>query len=173
MICNYCCKREAAFFIEQSTKDSSKRLHICMECAVKNGISPDPQRVQYAINSLFKTVAQEIKKRSAEEETLCPGCGKSLAAIKHSFSAGCPECYDVFKKEINELLTSHGFTGSYTGSMPRNLASFRSSLMDKVNIETKLKISIQNEDYEKAAMYRDYLRSLERQPVSDGENHSK
>lgn len=168
MICNYCKKREAAFYIEQATKDSQKRMHVCMDCAVKNGLCPPPDRVQEAINTMFSNYSKEERKRSEEEHTLCPGCGKNLLDMRTTFSAGCPECYEVFKKEIQLFLKARGVTGEYTGSMPRRLSTFRSSLMDKVDLEAKLKISVLNEDYEKAAIYRDYLRALEKYPVSDG-----
>ena len=52
--------------------------------------------------------------------------------------------------------------------MPRRLTTFRSHLTDRIDLKAKLEQSIQNEDYEKAAIYRDYLRALERRAVADG-----
>ena len=42
----------------------------------------------------------------------------------------------------------------------------RSVLNDRVILQNKLNIAIQKEDYEKAAMYRDYLKALEKNAVS-------
>ena len=37
-------------------------------------------------------------------------------------------------------------------------------------IQGKLEESLKREDYEKAAVYRDYLKALEKSPVSGGED---
>ncbi|MBQ9495751.1 MAG: UvrB/UvrC motif-containing protein [Treponema sp.] len=168
MLCDYCRKREAVFFIEQTTKNTRKRINICMECAVKNGLAPDPQRVQKTIRSLFESVEKADAAYNVEAGKLCPVCGKSLAAIKKTGRAGCPECYEIFKTELVDIMERHGIKGQYTGSLPRRIASFRSSLTDRIDLKAKLDLSVQNEDYEKAAIYRDYLRALEKQSVADG-----
>ena len=87
-----------------------------------------------------------------------------------SLQAGCPECYAVFKNEISDLLKKQGVTAGYTGSMPRRLAKFKSVLTDRIQIQAKLEESLKKEDYEKAAVYRDYLKALEKQPVAGGNN---
>ena len=168
MLCDFCRKREAVFFIEQTTKTSQKKIHICMECAVKNGLSPDPERIQKSIRSLFDAVAKTEAVGTMEAGKLCRVCGTSFAAIKKSGKVGCPECYETFKSELPEVMAKHGITGTYTGSMPSRIATFRSHLTDRIDLEAKLEQSIQNEDYEKAAIYRDYLRALERGAVADG-----
>ena len=59
--------------------------------------------------------------------------------------------------------------GEYTGSMPKRIANFRSPLTDRIEVQKKLEQAIENEDYEKAAFYRDYLHAIENKAVSDGE----
>lgn len=168
MLCDYCHKREAVFFLEQTSKTSRRRIHICMECAVKNGLSPDPQKIQKSINALFEAVAKSDEAQSAEAARLCPVCGRSLPAIKKEGRLGCPECYEIFKKEISDIMKERGIDGQYTGSMPKRIASFRSLLTDRIDLKAKLEQSVKDEDYEKAAIYRDYLRALERKSVADG-----
>ena len=53
--------------------------------------------------------------------------------------------------------------------MPARLASFHSVLNDRIALQNKLNDAVAHEDYEKAAMYRDYLHALEKHPVS-GDN---
>ena len=168
MLCDFCRKREAVFFIEQTTKTSQKKIHICMECAVKNGLSPDPDHIQKSIRSLFDAVEKTEAADTMEAGRLCPVCATSFAAIKKTGKVGCSECYEIFKAELPELMAKHGITGTYTGSMPRRIATFRSHLTDRIDLKAKLEQSIQNEDYEKAAIYRDYLRALEKRAVADG-----
>ncbi|MFA6856150.1 MAG: UvrB/UvrC motif-containing protein [Treponema sp.] len=173
MLCDFCHKREAVFFIEQTGKTFRKKINICMECAVKHGLSPDPQKIQRSIGSLFEEISQAEKAGNPEENRLCPVCGRSLAAIRRTGRTGCPECWEIFKSELSSILSERGISGPYTGSMPRRVGSFRSVLTDRMDIETKLEESVKNEDYEKAAVYRDYLRALEKRPVSDGGTSEK
>ena len=54
--------------------------------------------------------------------------------------------------------------------MPHRLASVHSVLTDRIMLQNKLNAAVEREDYEKAAMYRDYLKALEKNPVyGDGE----
>lgn len=165
MLCNFCHKNEAVFFIEQVNKEGSRRISICMECAVKYGISPDPKTIQQSISSLFAEVAKSDI--DPDTQKLCPVCGCSLAVIKKTGKAGCPECYAIFKNEIAENMQERNIKGPYTGSLPLRIAGFHSRLTDRVDIQAKLEESVRNEDYEKAAVYRDYLKALDKPAVSD------
>ena len=74
------------------------------------------------------------------------------------------------KKEIKKYIENAGITESYSGSMPERLASVKSVLNDRIALQNKLNAAVEKEDYEKAAMYRDYLKALEKSSVSFGED---
>lgn len=173
MVCDFCHKNEAVLFIEQVSASGRKKINLCMECAVKYGLSPDPKSIEKNIGSLFSDLAAKAKALSQENARLCPVCGQSLETIKRTGKAGCPECYAIFSNEIKDLMKSKNITGPYTGGMPGRLASFRSRLTDRMDIQAKLDASLKSENYEKAAMYRDYLRALENSSVSDGNDSDK
>ena len=101
---------------------------------------------------------------------MCPVCGTSLKSIKTAFCAGCPECYHVFYSEIKEILNKKGLSLSYSGKMPNYVKGFRSVLTDRILLQSKLEESIEKEDYEKAAVYRDYLKALEKTSVAGSVN---
>jgi len=173
MICDFCHENEAVIFIEQVNSNGQKRkIGMCMECAIARGISPDPKSIESSIGDLFKEITDNVKKLEKENNRMCPVCGISLAEIKKTCSTGCPECYAIFKDDIQKILQSRGINGAYTGSMPQRLASFKSVLNDRIALQNKLNDAVSKEDYEKAAMYRDYLHALEKTPVSgsNGEN---
>ena len=100
------------------------------------------------------------------ENKLCPVCGTSLKEITRNGKTGCPECYAIFKNDVRHFLETNGIKEIFKGSMPARLSSVRSVLNDRVVLQNKLNIAIQKEDYEKAAMYRDYLKALEKSAVS-------
>ena len=168
MICNFCGEREAVIFLEQMDgSGNKKKIAMCLECAQKRGISPDPESIQGKLGSLFKEISS-MKIFGNPEDKLCPVCGTALSSIKRQGLAGCPECYFLFKESVRSYLDKHSISGNYSGSMPSRLASVHSVLNDRLILQEKLSQAVSDEDYEKAAIYRDYLKALEKTPVSKG-----
>ena len=173
MICDFCHEREAVIFLEQTTMNGQKRkVNICTECALERGITSDPSSISSSIGNLFKELANISKKIAAQDSKMCPVCGTSLGSIRKTGKAGCPECYAIFKDAIKKYLELKGISGSYAGSMPCRLASFHSVLTDRIALQNKLNAALEKEDYEKAAMYRDYVKALEKTSVSGTEDSS-
>lgn len=173
MLCDFCHERDAVIFLEQVSGSGQKRkINMCVECAIQRGISPDPKSIESSIGDLFKELSDITRRVQAENSRMCPVCGINVGEIRKTGHVGCPECYAIFKNDIRRYLSSKGIKGSYTGSMPARLATVRSVLTDRVVLQNKLNDAVANEDYEKAAMYRDYLKALEKTPVSDGSQQS-
>lgn len=166
MICDFCHQREATFFVEQSSKGTKRKLHFCAECVRERGFSTDPKEISKALNSLFN----EYFEKAGTGDLMCPVCGQKLSKILLTGFTGCPECYEIFKDKIVEYMKKQKIYGTYTGSMPKRISTFRSPLTDRIEVQKKLELAIQNEDYEKAAFYRDYLHAIENKPVCDGDD---
>ena len=92
---------------------------------------------------------------------------KAYQIILKEKTVGCAECYNVFKKEITEILKGLGVTKSYTGSLPNRIENFKSSLTDRALLQEKLQNAIQEENYEKAAVYRDKLKMLDNPSIEE------
>ncbi|MEE1181193.1 MAG: UvrB/UvrC motif-containing protein [Treponema sp.] len=169
MICDFCHEREAVIFMEQMTGLGLRRkINICLECAIDRGISPDPKSIESSIGNLFKELSEVSKKITERENRVCPVCGTKLGDIKKTGKTGCPECYAIFKNEIRQALENNGVKDVFKGTMPARLSTIHSVLNDRVILQNKLNDALEREDYEKAAMYRDYLKALESHAVSDG-----
>jgi len=169
MICDFCHEREAVIFVTQVNGSGQKRrINMCMECAIANGISSDQQNIEPSVENLFNELTEMTRKLEIESNRMCPVCGKSIAEIRKTGRAGCPECYAIFSKQIQGYLSLKGMAvpESYTGSMPARLAAFHSVLNDRIALQNKLNDAVAHEDYEKAALYRDYLHALEKPSVS-------
>lgn len=169
MICDLCGEREAILFIEQANGNGKQKLNLCYECARAYGVSPDSKAIGRQLALLFESLLRK-KVVNPDSQKLCPVCGTSLADIKTTRRVGCPECYSIFKNEIGQIFKNIGVKGPYTGTMPKRLKNFHSVLNDRIVLKSKLEESIKKEDYEKAAIYRDYLKALEKSPVSGGDN---
>lgn len=102
---------------------------------------------------------------------ICPVCGCSFNTIvKMNFKIGCPECYYVFEKEITQYYKTKNIQIPYTGSLPKRLKGYKSALVGRIEAKLKLEEAVKNEEYEKAALYRDYLKALNNPRVMDGED---
>ena len=166
MLCDFCHEREAAIYLEQVNSSGCKRINICEECATKRGISNNPKSIEASINGLFREFAQKFR----PDVRVCPVCGTAGTEIVRTGAVGCPECYAIYKADINKYLERRGIKGSYTGSLPERLSTVHSVLNDRMILQNKLDQAVASEDYEKAAMYRDYLKALEKSAVSSGED---
>ncbi len=171
MLCDLCKKNQATIFLEAVGKNGKKKINLCFSCAVSRGIAtPIPQPEAKNLASVFAEIEERELKNDEDALRLCPICGRNLKDIKSTGIVGCPECYETFKTEITEELKKRNIFAKYTGSMPKRLASFRNVLTDRIDIQAKLNLAVKQENYEKAAVYRDFLRALERGSVADGSN---
>ncbi len=170
MLCDLCNERNAVIFLEQRSGSSCRKVNLCAECALQRGISaPEISAEQKNLDAVFKETLEKKTKSSPDFKKLCPGCGKSLGDIKLSGFSGCPECYLVFSDEINSFLNPDGIEAKYTGTLPRRIKDFRNDITDRADLQRKLEEAVGKEDYEKAAVYRDFLRAIEKNSVVDGE----
>ena len=135
-----------------------------------HGISTDPKSIESSIGELFREINAFTRRIVAENSRMCPVCGTSIVELRKNLKAGCPECYAIFKDDIKGLFKKNGINGTYTGSMPERLSAVHSLLNDRIALQNKLNDALAQEDYEKAAMYRDYLHALEKSPVANGED---
>ncbi|MBO5137699.1 MAG: UvrB/UvrC motif-containing protein [Spirochaetaceae bacterium] len=164
MICDICGENNAIVVVQKITNNIKHQLHLCLNCATERGLAAKNGKLEMSLAGLFEDVAA-----SKKFDRVCPVCGCRLSQIKKTLNLGCPECYSIFTSEIQIFLKEQGVIGSYTGSVPRRLANFKSVLTDRMMLRSKLDESIAREDYEKAAIYRDRLKALEKCAVADGE----
>ncbi len=167
MICDFCHERDAVIFLEQVNSNGQKRkINMCIECAMERGISSDPRSIEASIGDLFKELAVVTKRIVEENSRMCPVCGTSIGEIRKTGLAGCPECYSIFKADIRKFMEKRGISGTYSGTMPERLATVHSVLNDRIILQNKMEAAVAEENYEKAAMYRDYLKALENTAVT-------
>ncbi len=157
MMCDVCNVRDAMVMVQQVSNGAKKEIHLCLQCAAQRGLSTSNGRIEMALAGLFDSIATVRR-----GERWCPVCGTGSGELSKSQRLGCPECYSIFGQELRKMLLDKGVSGVYTGSMPDRLANFRSVLVDRMQLKVKLEQSVAREEYEKAAMYRDRLKALDK-----------
>lgn len=79
----------------------SQTTNLCRECAMKEGVFNNQP------NSLFDdmfSVFQDFLPFEKVENVVCPVCKTSLREFRNTNRLGCPNCYEAFREEINEIL---------------------------------------------------------------------
>lgn len=104
------------------------------------------------------------------EGKICKVCGLSYDEILKSQKIGCPECYYTFEEEFRQTLEKNHIKGPYKGSLPKKIKGYKSTLVNRVEMQLRLDEAIAAEEYEKAALYRDYLKVLNSERVVSGES---
>jgi len=108
----------------------------------------------------------------------CVGCGLSYAQFKKSGLLGCPACYQTFEDRIGPMIErAHEGGCNHVGKVPKRALNSCRSTGDSTRIESllgnvrqreerleslrqRLAKSINDEEYEQAAMLRDELTRL-------------
>lgn len=152
MKCDVCKINEATMFIQQVRGDQTQELHLCAACAKERGLVVQNERMEMTFKKFISNYA---------EKRICTVCGQTLDDVRKHRRVGCPQCYIEFADDISGFFAKNGWEKPYMGSLPLRLEKYRSVLEDRANLQSKLQESVDNEDYEKAAVYRDRLRELD------------
>lgn len=159
-LCDFCHEKEAALFIEQVGGDGSRKIKVCMDCAIERGFSPDPENIRESMATFISNVEKEKREIEEDKKRVCPACGKPLSDVKLLGRLGCPSCYEAFKDYLSSIMEKKGTRPLYKGTLPRRVSTFRSPITDRLDLQNKEQEAVLNEDYEKAAFYRDCLKAL-------------
>ncbi|MBT3285998.1 MAG: hypothetical protein HN380_01535 [Victivallales bacterium] len=186
MHCEHCQQNEATIHLMVGEAGGQKQaLHLCLACALKGGDSSDSpippgelvevlKQFGEKIGLPFPDSAADAGPESPPEEpvsAVCPDCGTSDAMFRRQQRLGCPTCYEIFAEDIRELLPSlhrkgvphrgRGPTGTGTGT-----SRARDRLLRGQRLRQQLGLAVAAEDYERASLLRDEIKSLA--SVDDG-----
>ncbi len=159
MLCCVCKAKEAKVHLTQIMGDKMQKVDLCEECAKEKGVN-DPGGFSLADLLLGLGASQEMEQATGGPELRCPHCGFTQADFKKSGRLGCSECYVTFAEGLESLLkTMHSGT-RHVGKVPAALQQSR-DLADRLkSLQKKLEKAIADEDFEKAAVYRDEIKQM-------------
>lgn len=152
MLCQKCGKREATTYVSNTVNGVKKEICLCSECAQSEGLEVG---FDFGFNSLLSAIFGDGR---LPETKKCPTCGRTFSEISKTGNVGCPDCYETFEKELRPMLLKvhrgDRHKGSAPGSAPEKKVSVQS-------LRDELKLAIEREDFEKAAILRDKIREEE------------
>ena len=146
--------------MEGMMNDKALKLHICEECAKKEGIDFNFIKPNFSIIDLLSNLSDwEIPGHKTSKSVVCPGCGLNYNQFKQTGRLGCANCYTAFALQLSPLLKRIHGSCQHTGKKPgeqKPPATESAALLKKLMQE-----AVRNEEFEKAADIRDRLKDLE------------
>ena len=169
MLCEKCGKNEATIHYSEIINGKKKSYTLCSECADKLGISDISAPFDgFGATSLLSGIFGEafptagIAKRTPTSEKQCPTCGSTLREIADAGKVGCAECYRTFRSELAPTIRRIHGRVSYKGTSPEASAETKAETVSEADaLRAELYEAIKNEEFERAALLRDKIKSLE------------
>lgn len=164
MKCQSCGKREATVRYYENINGKKQELHLCLECSNKLGFN------NFA--DIFSPLFVDNFSEFELTQNKCRNCGYTLDDYSKTGLFGCPECYNQFKDDLDELfLKIQGKNRHVLLDNKNGKSEEKSEVKTKRKVLTKeekiqkykdeIKECIENEDYEKAAVLRDKIKKIE------------
>lgn len=160
-------------FLTQIVNGEMTELALCEHCAKEKGVF-DPQTLTFAekffpsmiqdkVNGLLRDLQSQKKHTPAAPErdalSQCPVCSFKSDDYYKTGRLGCPHCYSVFAEDFTPDLKKAIARGAGTDGA-RTADGGHAERLSRQELETRLKRSIEQEDYELAAQLRDQIKAL-------------
>ena len=166
MLCQICGKKEATVHFSEVVNNKVRELHLCEDCAQEKGLSIQPH---FSIADLLVGLINlGITPPKIEESGVkCKNCGLSYAQFGKIGRLGCSECYQTFQKGVVPLLRKIHGSIQHRGKFPKKGKRVFSRREEKPpsaleKLKAELIQAIDREEFEKAAILRDRIRTLEK-----------
>ena len=182
MLCDNCKKREATVIIKELHNGHSHTLNLCTECAKlkeqEGGLGAFGINLGELIFNLDK-VKQKLQQAAAGEpepaepaepaetpdagpDVVCPVCGWTREKLSEAKGKlGCPECYRVFGRIVDQALEVIQRGQVHIGKRPAARPETRETReFELAKLQRELQRLIRREEYEAAAVCRDRINRL-------------
>ncbi len=165
MKCTHCNEREANTHIKRIINGKKEEMHLCEECARELGVMEEFSFEPFSMDSLFGNLLGAGAKafNSLSGIDRCTYCGTTFNDIVNSGRVGCAHCYDKFEQKLSPSIEKlHGRTKhigksiSYTEESEEKAEE--PSELEK--LKEDLKLAIQEQRFEDAALLRDKINEL-------------
>ena len=159
MLCDICKKNKAVIHYAEVINNKVKKLNLCEECALAEGIGIQPP---FSIGELLGGLTPPGFAPKVVEKITCPLCGMTFSKFKEIGKLGCYQCYETFSKSLIPLLKSIHKSSKHVGKVPSGEVEVMDTVVKIRDLENKLRRAVENEEYELAAKFRDEIRVLEK-----------
>ncbi len=150
------CDKIAIIHITEMIDDTPRELHLCLDHAneyLHSGKGFDDD----GIASLQETADELVN----DDFQLCPYCGHSFQDFRKSGKLGCGADYQIFRERLEPLIFGMHGALEHGGKRPQRLGEAAKIGPSIVRLRYDLQDAVEVEDYDRAALIRDRISSLE------------
>lgn len=135
--------------------------HLCQGCAQSQALTKPslPSNIAGMLKAVEAAAATTPKPRP--KVTACPDCGMTLREFRQLQRLGCPKDYEVFGKDLAEVLERIHGASAHVGRVPGMDDATHQRLQRIHELQSALDAAVRDEAYEAAARLRDELRTLQ------------
>ena len=183
MLCQECKKNTATIHYKSSINANVTEKYLCADCAAKSGIGEktkpsDMFHTIDVVDSFFDNSADTLlgglfgemlgnRHTQIPVTGVCKECGMRYNDFLQGGKIGCEKCYETFDTLLKPTLKRiHGNT-RYCGKTPIGYEKKDGTLEKIATLREKLAKAVEQQEYEKAAGYRDEIKALENQQKSE------
>ncbi|MFA5561317.1 MAG: UvrB/UvrC motif-containing protein [Eubacteriales bacterium] len=172
MVCQHCQKNPASFFYEENINGAVKKYALCPACLKELQNSGEFQDAvsQWYQQSAFPFALTDEgiftslfanQPKMMPHEVRCDVCGMRFSDIAKAGRVGCPHCYEAFREELTPTVNAIHGGRTHVGKLPESASESKKAKQKLTQLRKELEEAIKEENYEKAAVLRDQIRTME------------
>lgn len=167
MLCQECGKKPATLHFTKIVNGEKTEFHICEACAREKGEMIPGTANGFSIHNLLSGLLDfEPSSQAAlspnREALRCDQCGLTYSQFSKIGRFGCSACYQRFGERLDPLLKRvHGNT-VHVGKVPKRSGGLIQFKREIERLKKELLLTIEREEFERAAKLRDKIRDLEK-----------
>lgn len=138
----------------------SRSTNLCRDCAIKEGVFTNQKTNLF--DDLFSSF-QDMLGFEQVENLVCPVCKTTLKEFKTSGRLGCPNCYEVFREEISNILKRIAPSEKHQqDTIKTKVVKHKLTKEEQIsNLREEMKAAVAEERYEDAAKIKKQIAKLE------------
>lgn len=167
MQCQNCHLKPATLHFTKIINGEKTEMHLCEECAKNKGdfiYGPKTFSIHNLLSG-FLNFDNPVKTHTINPfvRLKCEKCGMTEEQFAKIGRFGCAQCYETFDVKLDPLLKRvHSGNDTHSGKIPKRGASDLHIRKKIALLKETMQDYIEREEFEKAALIRDELRSLEK-----------
>ena len=137
----------------------SQTTNLCRDCAIKEGVFNAQPTMLF--EDLFSSFANALGFEQVEN-LVCPVCKTSLKELKTTGRLGCPNCYEVFRAEISNIIKKIAPFETHKQESVSKPVKTKQTKQEKIaGLKEQMAEAVKEERYEDAAKIKKQIQKLE------------